>query len=172
MNANKTYREKAPGQLQKNAVSCIEQVLKAAPTKQQLYGHLSPITKTNQVWRTRRSWDEPISGILQLTPSHRQAKAGRPARTYVLQVFADTGCRLEDLLRAMDDKFGWRESVREIHAGGTIWWLWYIYIYIGVWVCLWILMIWSWLRKINQCWKRMHAWYKAYTQTLLLKSRF
>ena len=59
------------------------------PTKQQLYGHLTPITKTIQVRRSRHGghcWrikDELISDILLWTPSHSQAKAGRPARTYI-----------------------------------------------------------------------------------------
>ena len=54
-------------------------------TKQQLYGHLPPITKTIQVWRTRhaghcwRSKDELISDVLLWTPSHVRAKARRPA---------------------------------------------------------------------------------------------
>ena len=54
------------------------------PTKQQLYGHLQLITKTIQVKRTRyagycwRSRDELISDLLQSTPSHGRAKAGRP----------------------------------------------------------------------------------------------
>ena len=82
-------------------------------TKQQLYGHLPPITKTIQVRRTRhagycwRSWDELISDILVWTSSHGRAKAGRPARTYLQQLCADTGCRLEDLLGAMDERDGW-----------------------------------------------------------------
>ena len=46
MDANKTYGEKALRQLHKNTTSNIEQILEAAPTKQQLYGHRSPITKT------------------------------------------------------------------------------------------------------------------------------
>ena len=88
------------------------------PTKQQLYGHLPPITKTIQVRQTRhvglcwRSKDELISDILQWTPSHRRAKGERPARTYIQQLCADTGCSLEDRLRAMDDRDGWRERVR------------------------------------------------------------
>ena len=61
------------------------------PAKQQLYGHLPPITKTIQVRRTRhaeQSWrneDELVSDVLQWTPSHRPAKAGPPARTYIQQ---------------------------------------------------------------------------------------
>ena len=83
---------------------------KAAPT----YGHLQPITKTIQVRWTRhaghcwRSKDERISDILLWTPSHGQAKAGQPARTYIQQLCADTGCSPEDLPEAMDDREGWR----------------------------------------------------------------
>ena len=94
-------------------------------TKQQLYGHLPPITKTIQVTRTRyaghcwRSRDELISDILLWDPSHGRAKAGRPARTYIQQLCADTGCSLENLPEAMDDREGWRERVREIRADGS-----------------------------------------------------
>ena len=34
------------------------------------------------------------------------AKAGRPARTYIQQLYADTGCSPEDLPEAMDDRRG------------------------------------------------------------------
>ena len=67
------------------------------PTKQQLYGYLTPITKTIQVRRTRhaghcwRSRDELMSDILLWSPSHGRAKTGRPARTYIQQFRADTG---------------------------------------------------------------------------------
>ena len=100
-------------------------------TKQQLYGHLPPITKTIQVRRTRHAghcWiskDELISDILLWAPSHGQAKARRPARTYIKQIFADTGYSLEDLLGAMDDRDGWQERVREIRAGSATWWWWW-----------------------------------------------
>ena len=85
------------------------------PSKQQLYGHLPPITKTIQVRRTRhagacsRSRDEIISDILLCTPSHGRAKPGRPARTYIQQFCVDTGYCLEDLPGAMDDGDEWRE---------------------------------------------------------------
>ena len=95
------------------------------PTKQQLYGHLTLITKTIQVKRTRhaghcwRSKYELINDVFQWTPSHGRAKARWPARTYLQQLCADSGCSLEDLLGAMDDKDGWRERVREIRAGSV-----------------------------------------------------
>ena len=91
-------------------------------TKQQLYGHLPPITKTIQARRTRhaghcwRSKDELISDVLIWTPAYGQAKAGRPARTYIQQLYEDTGCSPEDLPEAMKDWEKWRERVRDIRA--------------------------------------------------------
>ena len=85
-------------------------------TKPQLYGHLPHITKTIQTRRTRhaghrwRSRDELISDVLLWTPTHGQAKTGRPTRTYILP-------------KAMNDREGWRERVRDIFADGmTRWW--------------------------------------------------
>ena len=98
---------------------------KQHPIKQQL-----SITKTIQVRRTRhaghcrRSWDELTSDVLQWTPSHGRAKAGRPARTYIHQLSEDTGCSPEDLPKAMNDRGKWWEGVRDIRAGGTTrWWM-------------------------------------------------
>ena len=117
----------------------LDKSWKQHPTKQQLYGHVPPITKTIQVWRTIqaghcwRSRDELISDVLIWTPSHGRAKAGWPARTYIQQLCVDTGCSPEDLPEAMNDREEWRERVRDIHAGGTTrwwwWWWWYINVY-------------------------------------------
>ena len=96
-------------------------------TKQQLYGHLRPIAKTIQVRRTRhaelcwRSKNELINNIHLWTSSHRRPKAGRPDRTYIQQLCADTEYSLEDLSGAMDDRDGWREMVREIRVGIATW---------------------------------------------------
>ena len=95
------------------------------PTKQQLYGHLPPITKAIKVRRTRhagycwRSRDELISDVLLWTPSYGREKARRPARTYIQQLCKDTGCSPEDLPEAMNDREEWRKWVRDIRAGGT-----------------------------------------------------
>ena len=100
-------------------------------TRHQLYGLLSPITKTIQVRRTRhaghcwRSRDELISDVLLWTPSHGRAKAGRPARTYIQQLCEDMGCCPEDLPRAMNDREEWRERVRDIRATSATWWWWW-----------------------------------------------
>ena len=100
------------------------------PTRYQLYGHLPPITKTIQVRQTRhaghcwRSKDKLISDVLLWTPAYGQAKAGRPARTYIQQLCEDTGCSPEDLPEAMNDWEKRRERVRDIRAGSMTWWWW------------------------------------------------
>ena len=112
------------------------------PIKQQLYGHLPPISKPIQIRRTRhvgycwRNKDELISDVLLWTPSHERASAGQPARTYLQQLCRDTedssvrtqktalfGQQLctdiEDQSEVMDDGDEWRERVREFRASGT-----------------------------------------------------
>ena len=101
------------------------------PVRHQLYGHLLPITKTIQARRTRhaghcwRSRDELIGDVLQWNPAYSRAKAGRPARTYIQQLCADTWCSPEYLLEAMNDREKWRERVRDIRANGKTWWWWW-----------------------------------------------
>ena len=116
------------------------------PTRRQLYSHLPPITKSIQARWTRhaghcwRSKDEIVSDVLLWTPTYGQAKAGRPARTYIQQLCDDMGCNLEDLPEAMNDRETWRERVRDIRASCTSWW--YIYIYIYIYIKSIILEIW------------------------------
>ena len=65
------------------------------PTKQLLYGHLPPISKSIKIRRSRqaghgwRSRDELIIDVQLWTPSHGRAKAGRPAPSYTQQLCAD-----------------------------------------------------------------------------------
>ena len=105
------------------------------PTRHQLYGHLPPITKTIQARRTRHAghcWiskDELISDVLLWTPAYGQAKAGRPARTYIQHLCEDMGCSPEDLPEAMNDRETWRERVRSDRHDMMIMMI-YIYIYI------------------------------------------
>ena len=78
-------------------------------------------------------WSYLQSGIFILTslndtPSPREAKAGRPAWTYIQQLCEDTGCSPEDMPEAMNDREKWRERVRDIRPSGTTWYI-YIYIY-------------------------------------------
>ena len=130
---------------------------KQHPTKQQLYGHLPPITETIKIRRTRhaghcwRSRDELISDVLLWPPSHSRAKVGRPARTYIQQLCADTGCIPEDQPEAMDDWEGLRERVRDIRADSATWWWWLYY------VILYYILILSFIILDNlvlvQCWQ-------------------
>ena len=112
------------------------------PTRHQLYGHLLPITKTIQVRRTRhaghcwRSKDELINDVLRWILAYGQAKAGRPAWTYIQQLCEDTGGSPEDLPKAMNDREKWRERVKDIRAGGTTWWWWCVCINVGLYTCI------------------------------------
>ena len=77
------------------------------------HGSISPkAIYAGHYWRSR---DELISDILLWVPSHGRAKIGRPARTYIRQLCADTGCSLEDLPGAMNDQDG-RGSGRSVLA--------------------------------------------------------
>ena len=93
---------------------------KQHPTKTQLYGHLPPITKTINIQRNRhaehcwKSYDDFISDVLLWTPLHRRSKARQPTRTYIEQLFADTGCSLKYFPRGMDDRDGWWEGQHEM----------------------------------------------------------
>ena len=72
--------------------------------------HLSrKLSNTVHCWRSK---EELISDILLWTPAHRRTKVGRPVRTYLQQLCNDTGCSLEDLPGAMNDRDGWRERVK------------------------------------------------------------
>ena len=104
------------------------------PINLQLYGHLTSITKTIKIRRTKhaghcwRSRDELVSDVHLWTPSHRRTKAGRPVRTYIQQLCADTRCSSEDLPKAMGDREVWRERVRNIRADSVTWWWWWWYV--------------------------------------------
>ena len=114
----KSMEKKLDGNYTRMLRAILNKSCRQHPTKQQLYGHLPHITKAIQVRRTRhaghcwRSRDELISDVLQWTPSHGRAKAGRPAWTYIQQLCADMAYSLEDLPEAMDNREVWRERVK------------------------------------------------------------
>ena len=51
--------------------------------------------------------------------THGHASVDQTIITYLHQLCASTGCSLEDLLGAMDDRVRWRERVREMCAAST-----------------------------------------------------
>ena len=119
----KCLEKKLDGNYARMLRAILNKFWRQHPTKQQLYGHLSPITKIIQVKRTRharlcwRSRDELISDVLLWTPSHGRAKAA-----YIQQLCEDTECSPGDLPEAMNDREGWRERFRDICADGTTRW--------------------------------------------------
>ena len=121
------WKKKLNGNCTRMLRAILNKPWKQRPSKQQLYGHLPPISKTIQITRTRHAghfWgskDGLISDVLIWIPAH-----GRPSRTYLLQFSTDTRCG-QDLPEVMVDRDGWRERVREICASSrTWWWWWYI----------------------------------------------
>ena len=128
----KRLKKKLDGNFTRMLRAILNKSWRQHPTRRQLYGYLPPITKTIQVRRARhaghcwRSKDELVSDVLLWTPTYGQAKAGRPARTYIQQLCEDTGCNPEDLPEAMNDREKWREMVKDIRAGGTTWWWWWM----------------------------------------------
>ena len=128
MDANLTAGEKLESNYNRMLRAILNRSWRQHPTKQQLYSHLPPITKTIQIRLTRhaghcwRSRDELISDVQLWTHSHGWEKAGWPARTYIQQLCEDTGYSPEYLPEAMDDKERWRQKVRYIRANDTKIW--------------------------------------------------
>ena len=86
---NKRQKKKLDGNYTRMLRAILNKSWRQHSTRHQLYGQLPPVTKTIQVRRTRhaghcwRNKDELISDVLLWTPAYGQAKAGRPARTYI-----------------------------------------------------------------------------------------
>ena len=176
----KCMEKKLDGNYTRMLRAILNKSLRQHPTKQQLYGHLPPITKISRVRRTKhagqcwRSKDELISNILPWTPSHGRAKAGRPARTYTEQLCADTGYSLEDLPGAINDQDGWRERVREILAGSATWW-WILFTPKSGWLIYYLkmhLIVRSLFWRSHCHYSQVHSnpkWYYLLVSHLLIK---
>ena len=122
---DETLEKKLDGNYTRMLPAILNKSCRQHPQNHQLYDHLSPITKSIQVRRTKhaghcwRSREELISDVLLWTPIYGRAKARRPARTYIQQLCEDTGCSPEDLPEAMDDKEKRREKVKYIRGSGS-----------------------------------------------------
>ena len=137
----KLLEKKLDGNSTRTLRAILNKSWRQHPTKQQLYGHLPPVTKTIKNRRIRHvghcwiSRDELISDVLPWITSQRWAKAGRPARTFIQQLCADTGCSPEDLPKAMEDREEWRVLIArhdddESHFVGDI--------LVTLWLACWI----------------------------------
>ena len=132
----KRMEKKLDGNYTRMLQVILKQVLVAAPQKAAAvrspttyHGKLSKLDERDMRGHCWRSKDELLINILLWTLSHGRVKAGRKTGTYIQQLCADTGCNLENLLGAMDDRDGWGERVRETLAGSATLYI-YIYIYI------------------------------------------
>ena len=99
---------------------------KQHPTKQWLYGHLPPISKTIRIRRTKhaghcwRNKGELTIKVLLGNLSHGRAGVGREARTCLQLLSTDTGCSLEERSNVTGDRDEWHGRVI-----GTTWWWWW-----------------------------------------------
>ena len=95
------------------------------PINEELHGHIPLISKSLQQQRMRlaghcwRSKEELAGDVLIWKPTQRHQPRGRPKKTKIDQLMDDTGCRLEELPIAMEDKEGWKECVMEYRGSST-----------------------------------------------------
>ena len=121
---NNVHGEKPWWELHKNAACYIEQILEATLHERKVVRPLTPISKSIQVkptWPAGHTTGETRTNLQVSFSSSQEC-------TYNSSV--TTGCNLEDLLGAIDDRDGCREKVREIYASSAM--LTYIYIYIYI----------------------------------------
>ena len=98
-----------------NVASGVEQILEAALHKTAAVWPPSSRLRPNQTRHVGCCWrnkDEITFDDLLWTPTYGRASVGWPAGTYIHH-FADIGCGLEYLPRALDDKYGWCVCIRE-----------------------------------------------------------
>ena len=132
MDANKTAKQEARRQLNKNAASNIEQVLAATPQKAPTIRppashHKNYPSQMNQTCRTLMEKQRRAhKWCTSMDPHIWRAKEGQQARTYVQHLCEHTWCSPENLPEAMNDREKWRERMRNICASGTTRWWWNI----------------------------------------------
>ena len=91
-------------------------------TTKQLDVYLPPISQAIQIrqeghaGRCWRNKDELISNVHQWTPIHRHTTVGWPAKSYIHQLFADTGCRLENIPKPITEREMVRDSQRNPYS--------------------------------------------------------
>ena len=108
-------KSKSKMEQHKNAMCCFEQILEAASNNTGALwlpaSHLTNyprLTKHNR--HCLRSKDKLIYDILWWTPTHGHTNAALPARIHIHHLHADTGCKLKNPLRAMNNR--WKENQR------------------------------------------------------------
>ena len=79
-----------------------------------------------------RSKLELASDVIIWQPTHGKRNRGRPRRTYFHQHLDDILCDLNEIKKAMEDRYGWRKIVKTTRYGNVsnIYIYTYIYIYV------------------------------------------
>lgn len=96
------------------------------PTKKELYGHLPPVSAKIRERRLRfsghchRSKNELVRDVLLWQPRHGKNPIGRPRKTYIGQLVEDTGCTVDELPTAMNDRDAWRRRIKMIRDINSI----------------------------------------------------
>ena len=109
----KRIEKKLDGNCTRMLQVTLNKSLRQHPTKQLLYDHQPPISKTIQIRRSRhaghcwRSKSEVISNFSYESLLYWRASVGQPSGTYLQQLCKDTGCTFEDLPDAMDNIDEW-----------------------------------------------------------------
>ena len=88
----------------------------------EVYGFIPRVTAQQRLLFTGPCWrsiNELSSEVLLWDPSHGKRSRGRPRKTYVDQLIADTACTYEDLVNLMDDRDRWKELINESRASST-----------------------------------------------------
>ena len=100
----KNFEKKLNGNYTRILHAVLNKSWKQHPTKQQLYDHLPPILQIIQVrWAryTGHYWESKDKHMIMFSRGY--TSIGQPVETYRHQLCPDSGCRLEDLPRAMDN---------------------------------------------------------------------
>ena len=108
LDLGKTLRENARWKLHRDSEDCFEQIIETPSNRTTAIRPPTTVSRTIQERRRHvsncwRSKDELVCDILRWTLTH-----GHTIHQH--------RCRLEDLARAMADREGWKERVKEICA--------------------------------------------------------
>ena len=103
----KSLGKKLDGNCRRMLCAVLKKSWKQHLTKQQMYGHLPPISQTIQERGGRHvghclwSKDEFISNALLWTTTHGHTSVSQPAKTYIHQLCMNAGGRLDHLPRVV-----------------------------------------------------------------------
>ena len=94
-------------------------------TNRQLYGNLPPVSSVIQVRRLQfaghfyRSKNEVVNRVILCEPSHGRRSKGRPAKSYINILAADTGAERSELPGLMGNREQWKAIVDSARARST-----------------------------------------------------